>query len=111
MEYERNRIHALLSPPLLIKFQSPISTRQTKGNNVSEIQSPCILICAIDQKSGLCFGCGRTPIEITGWIEYSHKKRTQIMGTLEERLSTLKRRPKKETKRKRLARLLGTEND
>lgn len=107
----RNRDPTLLSPPLLIKLQSLISTSPTKGNNVSEIQSPCILICAIDQKSGLCFGCGRTTAEITKWIDYSSTDRAQIMKTLKKRLTTLKRRPRKETKRKRLARLLGTAND
>lgn len=76
-----------------------------KGNEMSQLQSPCVLICAIDQKSGLCFGCGRTGVEITQWIGYTDEERTQIMDTLEERLSTLKRKPRKETKRKKFARL------
>lgn len=78
---------------------------------MSNIQSPCILICAIDQKTKLCFGCGRTTVEITEWIEYTHEQRAKIMETLEERLSTQIRKPRKETKRKRLARLLGDKND
>lgn len=72
---------------------------------MSQLQSPCVLICAIDQKSGLCFGCGRTGAEITQWIDYTQEERSHIMDTLKERLSTLKRKPRKETKRKRFARL------
>lgn len=67
------------------------------------IQSPCTLVCVIDQKSGLCFGCGRTGIEITGWINYSAKERSNIMDTLDERLAKIERKPRRETKRRRMA--------
>lgn len=78
---------------------------------MSQIQSPCVLICVIEEKSNLCFGCARTTQEITQWIDYSDETRLQIMAELQARLKTVKRLPKKETKRKKLARLLGTKND
>ncbi len=31
---------------------------------MSPIESPCILVCSIDMKTGYCFGCGRTREEL-----------------------------------------------
>lgn len=78
---------------------------------MSEIQSPCVLICVIEQESNLCFGCGRTTQEITQWMDYSNLERSQIMSELDARLTTVKRKPRRETKRKKLARLMGSKND
>jgi uncharacterized protein len=68
------------------------------------IESPCILVCAIDMKTGYCFGCGRTRDEIAGWIMMSPDNRHSIMASLPARLSTLERRPRRETRRTRMAR-------
>lgn len=65
--------------------------------------SPCILICSIDLKTGYCFGCGRTRDEIAGWIDYSDAERQSIMDTLATRLETLERKPRRETRRQRIA--------
>ena len=66
--------------------------------------SPCILVCSIDDKTGFCFGCGRTRDEIAGWMDYSDAKRRQLMDSLPARLETVERKPRRETKRRRLAR-------
>ena len=71
------------------------------------ISSPCILVCAIDDTTGFCFGCGRTSDEIGMWTNFSENKRQDIMSGLEARLATVKRKPKRETKRRRLARQRG----
>lgn len=89
---------------LIYSTQSPNSTLEDKGTHVPNIQSPCNLICVIDQKSGHCFGCGRTGAEITEWINYSSKERSNIMDTLDERLAKIERKPRRETKRQRMAR-------
>jgi len=68
------------------------------------IESPCILVCAIDIKTGYCFGCGRTRDEIAGWIMMSADNRHSIMATLPARLATLERRPRRETRRTRMVR-------
>ncbi|MEI4480494.1 MULTISPECIES: DUF1289 domain-containing protein [unclassified Phyllobacterium] len=68
------------------------------------IESPCILVCAIDIKTGYCFGCGRTRDEIAGWMMMSADNRHSIMATLPARLATLERRPRRETRRTRMAR-------
>lgn len=68
------------------------------------IQSPCILVCSIDMQTGYCFGCGRTRDEIGGWMNYSDAERLEIMDALESRLATVERKPRRETRRQRLAR-------
>ncbi|THV24921.1 DUF1289 domain-containing protein [Peteryoungia ipomoeae] len=68
------------------------------------METPCILICSIDDKTGYCFGCGRTRAEIGGWMTYSDEERRLIMSALPARLDTVERRPRRETRRSRMAR-------
>ena len=71
---------------------------------MSAIQSPCILICSIDMKTGFCFGCGRTRDEISGWMNYSDAERSSVMRDLEARLETIEQKPRRETRRRRIRR-------
>ena len=71
---------------------------------MSTIQSPCTLVCSIDMKTGYCFGCGRTGNEITSWMVYSHDERKEIMDGLNARMKTIEQKPRRETRRKRMAR-------
>lgn len=71
---------------------------------MSMIESPCILVCAIDIKTGFCFGCGRTRDEIGAWSIMSPDNRRSIMASLPARLETVERRPRRETRRSRMAR-------
>ncbi|MFN7024872.1 MAG: DUF1289 domain-containing protein [Pseudorhizobium sp.] len=66
--------------------------------------SPCVLLCAIDDKTGYCFGCGRTRGEIAGWMDFTDQERRTLMETLPARLEAVERKPRRETKRQRLAR-------
>lgn len=68
------------------------------------MESPCILVCSIDLKTGYCFGCGRTRDEIAGWTLYSPEQRRAIMGDLPGRMSMVERKPRRETRRSRMAR-------
>jgi hypothetical protein len=68
------------------------------------IQSPCILICSIDLTSGYCFGCGRTRDEIAQWMSYTPETRSAVMAELPARLETVERKPRRETRRQRMAR-------
>ncbi|TIX40595.1 MAG: DUF1289 domain-containing protein [Mesorhizobium sp.] len=56
---------------------------------MTAIESPCILVCSIDMKTGFCFGCGRTREEIAAWIDMTPQT---------------ERRPRRETRRSRMAR-------
>lgn len=71
---------------------------------MNQIESPCNLICSIDIETGYCYGCGRTGGEITAWVNYTSQQRRDIMDILSTRLETVERRPRRETKRQRIAR-------
>ena len=68
------------------------------------MESPCILVCSIDDKTGYCFGCGRTREEIGAWMAYSSAERREIMAVLPKRLEGVARRPRRETRRARMIR-------
>jgi predicted Fe-S protein YdhL (DUF1289 family) len=55
------------------------------------IASPCVKVCTLDAKAGLCLGCGRTLAEIEQWIRLSAAERARIMDELPARLAA--RRP------------------
>ena len=76
---------------------------------MTAIESPCILVCSIDMKTGYCFGCGRTRDEISGWIGMTSEARQEIMAVLPTRLETVERRPRRETRRARMARERGSQ--
>ena len=71
------------------------------------MESPCILVCSIDMNTGYCFGCGRTREEIGNWTLYSDTERREIMAGLAARLETVARKPRRETRRTRMARERG----
>jgi predicted Fe-S protein YdhL (DUF1289 family) len=54
------------------------------------IQSPCVKVCTLDAKAGLCLGCGRTLEEIARWMRMSAEERNRVMAELPSRLA---RRP------------------
>ncbi|MDJ0921316.1 MAG: DUF1289 domain-containing protein [Henriciella sp.] len=56
---------------------------------LSKIESPCIKLCAVNGRHGMCMGCGRTLQEIGGWMQYTDQERSEIMATLPERLAKL----------------------
>lgn len=74
---------------------------------MTAIESPCILVCSIDLKTSLCFGCGRTREEIAAWIEMTPETRRHVMAELPARLAIVERRPRRETRRARMARERG----
>lgn len=55
-------------------------------------------------KTGYCFGCGRTREEIGGWLAMTPETRRAVMNELPARLETVERRPRRETRRARIAR-------
>lgn len=51
------------------------------------IESPCIKVCTLDARSGLCLGCGRTIAEIGRWTAMSAAERRQVIDELPARLA------------------------
>lgn len=49
------------------------------------LQSPCINICQMDAKSGLCAGCFRTIEEITQWSRTDDATRACILTAVARR--------------------------
>ncbi|KXF77108.1 Fe-S oxidoreductase [Paramesorhizobium deserti] len=75
------------------------------------IESPCILVCSIDARTGYCFGCGRTVDEIAAWTMMTPERRREISMELPARLETVERKPRRETRRARMARERLTQGD
>jgi len=49
------------------------------------IASPCINLCKMDARTGLCQGCYRTLDEITQWSRTDDTTRSQILNAVAER--------------------------
>jgi len=49
------------------------------------IETPCVKICTVDARQGVCLGCGRTIDEIARWAGMSSAERSHIMNELPER--------------------------
>jgi predicted Fe-S protein YdhL (DUF1289 family) len=49
------------------------------------IETPCVKICTVDARSGLCLGCGRTVDEIARWSVMSAAERSLLMRELPAR--------------------------
>jgi uncharacterized protein len=81
----------------------PVLCHHGSRRKLPEIATPCILVCSIDMKSGFCFGCGRTREEIAQWMYFSPAEREKVMALLGPRLETIERRPRRVTKRRRIA--------
>jgi len=52
------------------------------------IETPCVKICTLDARAGLCLGCGRTIHEITHWTRMNASERAGVMAELPDRLAT-----------------------
>ena len=65
------------------------------ANPLPAIETPCIKICVVDPETGFCIGCGRTRMEIGGWLGMSPDQRHAVMETLPERVATLTQRKRR----------------
>lgn len=50
-------------------------------------ETPCIAVCIIDPKTGLCLGCGRTLPEIARWHRMESAERLAVMAALPARMA------------------------
>lgn len=58
----------------------------------AEIESPCVNICLIHPREGICAGCYRTLDEIATWSQMNSAARRDIMAALPQRAGLLKKR-------------------
>ena len=53
----------------------------------SRVPSPCISVCVIDERTGLCTGCQRTLDEIAAWSVLDAKGKLAVLAALPARRS------------------------
>jgi uncharacterized protein len=49
------------------------------------LRSPCVKVCVMDPKRGVCLGCCRSLDEIAAWGGMTDEEREKIMAALPER--------------------------
>jgi predicted Fe-S protein YdhL (DUF1289 family) len=49
------------------------------------IESPCIRVCCIESRNGLCAGCFRTLDEIMQWPEMTEMQRQEVVELANQR--------------------------
>lgn len=52
---------------------------------MSTIPSPCIAICQMSSKTGLCIGCLRTLDEIANWSALSEDEKLDVLELVDKR--------------------------
>lgn len=52
---------------------------------MSTIPSPCISICQMGPKTGLCIGCLRTLDEIANWSALSEDEKLDVLELVDKR--------------------------
>lgn len=52
-------------------------------------ESPCVHICLMDYRQGLCIGCCRTLDEITHWINFSPEQKQAVRAQFDTRRAIL----------------------
>lgn len=58
----------------------------------NEVDSPCVKICVMHPRAGICVGCHRTLDEIAEWSVMTPETRRAVMAQLPERAAALKQR-------------------
>ncbi len=53
------------------------------------IKSPCIEVCRMDERLGLCLGCLRTLDEISRWSQMSEADKRQVLARVADRRDEL----------------------
>jgi predicted Fe-S protein YdhL (DUF1289 family) len=59
---------------------------------MAAIETPCMKVCIVDNRSGLCLGCARTLGEIANWTAYTDAERSRIMAELPRRADVMRER-------------------
>jgi len=49
------------------------------------VPSPCINVCTMDERTGLCAGCYRTLVEIAEWSAYTPEQKRAVQARLRVR--------------------------
>jgi predicted Fe-S protein YdhL (DUF1289 family) len=55
----------------------------------AEAASPCISVCSMNARSGLCDGCFRTRDEIAGWSRSDNQEKLHVWKLIQQRMMAL----------------------
>jgi predicted Fe-S protein YdhL (DUF1289 family) len=58
------------------------------------IDSPCIKVCSLDERTGYCLGCLRTIEEIASWSQMDNRERQIVNQNINARKISLKSKTK-----------------
>jgi len=76
-----------LAKEISIKIASgAVTARATATNDAISVPSPCISVCKMDERTGLCQGCLRSIDEIRRWGNADATNKRQIWAEIERRL-------------------------
>lgn len=67
--------------------QRPRTGRRERPRRVfdTSVPSPCIAVCQVDPRSGLCIGCRRNIDEIRSWPILTAEQKHAILAEIEKR--------------------------
>jgi len=57
------------------------------------VASPCIKVCRLDPRSGVCEGCYRTADEIARWLTASEDEQREILEAVARRQQAASQKP------------------
>jgi uncharacterized protein len=57
---------------------------------MADYRSPCIKVCVLDPKAGICVGCGRTGDEIGRWMTMTDEERHRVRKSVGLRLKQVR---------------------
>lgn len=59
--------------------------RLVVANAAGQVPSPCVSVCRMDARRGLCVGCCRTLDEIAAWSQMDDAARRDVWRRIEQR--------------------------
>lgn len=62
--------------------------------NTTPVPSPCISVCHMNPRSGLCDGCFRTLEEIAAWSRLDDADKRRVWTLIEQRRATPQEAPR-----------------
>jgi len=68
---------------------------------VHKMETPCVKVCVIDEKTTHCIGCGRTRHEIAEWTGLTKNERLSIMAACLVRIEEMTKRGKRNSRKSR----------
>jgi hypothetical protein len=67
------------------------ANRRAAAESPDAVASPCISVCTLDEKSGLCVGCFRTLDEIAAWSVLDADAKRGVLAALPARKAASRR--------------------